>query len=148
MVKFPKIGRYRQIVKDIQLMSTYIGKDGLGNAIYDNTLPKPTLTFKGTIKLHGCFDKDTPVTLSNGEEVPISEINIGDSVLSYDTKENMILNKIVTNTQNFESDKNWLELEFDDSKIIRCTEDHKFYTKNRGWVEASNLTTEDEFIKI
>ena len=29
-----------------------------------------------------------------------------------------------------------------DEEII-CTPGHKFYTKNRGWVEAQNLTTDD-----
>ena len=53
MSKFPKIGQYRQIDKEVQMMSAYIGKDDLGNAIYDNTRPKPTLTFEGTVKLHG-----------------------------------------------------------------------------------------------
>jgi major membrane immunogen (membrane-anchored lipoprotein) len=144
---FPKIGQYRQVVKEAQLRSSYIGKDENGDPMYDHSMASPTMIFKGSVKLHGCFDKDTLVTLSNGEEVLISEINIGDSVLSYDTKKNIMVNKIVTNTQNFDSDKNWLELEFDDGNIIKCTEDHKFYTKNRGWIEASDLTSEDEFIK-
>jgi hypothetical protein len=51
--KFPKIGQYRQVVKEVQMMSAFAGKDELGNAIYDYTLPKPTLTFKGLVKLHG-----------------------------------------------------------------------------------------------
>jgi len=50
---FPKIGQFRQTVMDVKHMSAYTGKDELGNAIYDFTLPKPTLTFKGTVKLHG-----------------------------------------------------------------------------------------------
>lgn len=54
MSKFPKIGQYRQVVKEIQMMSAYVGPDDLGNAIYDNTLPKPKdVVFKGYVKLHG-----------------------------------------------------------------------------------------------
>ena len=53
MSKFPKIGQYRQVVKEIQMMSAFTGVDDLGNALYDNTLPKPILKFKGTVKLHG-----------------------------------------------------------------------------------------------
>jgi hypothetical protein len=54
MSKFPKIGQYTQVVREIQMMSAYVGKDDLGNAIYDNTLPKPKdIVFKGTVKLHG-----------------------------------------------------------------------------------------------
>jgi len=51
--KFPKIGQFREVVKEVQFMSAYCGKDDLGNAIYDHSLPKPTLKFKGTVKLHG-----------------------------------------------------------------------------------------------
>jgi len=51
--KFPKIGQYREVVKEVQYMSAYVGKDELGNAIYDHSLPKPTLKFKGLVKLHG-----------------------------------------------------------------------------------------------
>jgi hypothetical protein len=53
MSKFPKIGQYVQVVKEIQMMSSYIGKDDLGNALYDNTLPKPKVIFNGLVKLHG-----------------------------------------------------------------------------------------------
>lgn len=51
--KFPKIGQYRNVVKEIQLRSAYVGQDRGDNPMYDNTLPKPTITFKGTVKLHG-----------------------------------------------------------------------------------------------
>ena len=53
MSKFPKIGQYTQVVREVQMMSAYTGKDELGNAIYDNTLPKPTIEFRGLVKLHG-----------------------------------------------------------------------------------------------
>jgi len=52
-IKFASIGQYRQIVKEISLRSAYIKKDELGNPIYDSTLPKPIIKFKGTVKLHG-----------------------------------------------------------------------------------------------
>jgi len=53
MSKFPKIGQYPQVVREVQMMSAYTGKDDLGNATYDSTLPKPILEFKGLVKLHG-----------------------------------------------------------------------------------------------
>lgn len=37
-----------------------------------------------------------------------------------------------------------LEIELDDGTVIRCTPDHRFLTKNRGWVQAKDLTDEDE----
>jgi hypothetical protein len=50
---FPKIGQFRQVVKEVKLRSAYIGKDINGDAEYDNTLPVPKIIFKGTVKLHG-----------------------------------------------------------------------------------------------
>jgi intein/homing endonuclease len=40
-------------------------------------------------------------------------------------------------------DKEKYELEFDDGTVIKTTYDHKFFTTNRGWVEAQELSEED-----
>lgn len=53
MIKFPSIEQFRTIVATILRQYTFVGLDDNGDAIYDNTKPKPTLTFKGTVKLHG-----------------------------------------------------------------------------------------------
>jgi len=50
---FPKIGQYRQVVKEAQLRSSYTGKDENGDPVYDHTKASPTIKFKGTVKLHG-----------------------------------------------------------------------------------------------
>ena len=51
--KYPSIGQYRNIIKEIKDSSSYIGKDKEGNAIFDITKKAPILTFTGTVKLHG-----------------------------------------------------------------------------------------------
>jgi hypothetical protein len=53
MVKFPSIEQFRTVVTNINRHYNFVGLDENGDAIYDHTLPKPTLTFKGTVKLHG-----------------------------------------------------------------------------------------------
>tara|TARA_R110000796_G_scaffold248124_2_gene374540 strand:- start:3936 stop:4961 length:1026 start_codon:yes stop_codon:yes gene_type:complete len=50
---FPKIGQYRQVVKEVRDRAGYVGADENGDAIFDRTLPLPIITFKGTVKLHG-----------------------------------------------------------------------------------------------
>jgi len=52
-IKFPKIEQFRNIVSAINRQATFVGLDENEDAIYDNTMKRPTLTFKGTIKLHG-----------------------------------------------------------------------------------------------
>ena len=41
-----------------------------------------------------------------------------------------------------------LEIERSDGVVVKvtCTPDHKFFTKNCGWVEASQLTSEDDIV--
>jgi len=53
MIKFPSIEQFRTVVSNINRHYNYVGSDENGDAIYDHTLPKPVLTFKGTVKLHG-----------------------------------------------------------------------------------------------
>ena len=53
MVKFPSIEQFRTVVTNINRHYNFVGLDENGEAIYDHTLPKPVLTFKGTVKLHG-----------------------------------------------------------------------------------------------
>ena len=50
---FPKIGQFRQVVTEVRHRSSYMGKDVNGDPIYDAQTSYPTITFKGTVKLHG-----------------------------------------------------------------------------------------------
>lgn len=52
-ISFKKIGQYRQVIGDIKHEAQYQGIDGDGNPIFDRNAKLPTLTFKGTVKLHG-----------------------------------------------------------------------------------------------
>ena len=52
-IKFPSIEQFRTVVSNINRTTNFVGLDENGDAIYDLTLPKPKITFKGTIKLHG-----------------------------------------------------------------------------------------------
>lgn len=52
-ISFPSIEQFRNVVSNINRSYAFTGLDENGNAIYDNSLPKPALTFKGTVKLHG-----------------------------------------------------------------------------------------------
>ena len=132
-IGFSKIGQFKGVVKDVRSIAKWEG------------IPEPTISFHGTVKSHGCFEKDTPITLANGERIPISEMEVGTYILSYDTNTGKEVVEKVLKVMNTTSDKEWCKLTFDD-RIIVCTKDHKFYTVNRGWVEAFSLLDTDEFI--
>lgn len=60
-ISFPSIEQYRNVIAAINRRSDFVGLDESGEAIYDTTRKKPTLTFTGTVKLHGtnagvCFN--------------------------------------------------------------------------------------------
>lgn len=53
IIKFPSIDQFRTVVSNVNRHFNFVGLDDNGEAIYDPTLLKPTLKFKGTVKLHG-----------------------------------------------------------------------------------------------
>ena len=74
MITFPEIGQFRQIIKVITDNTRYSGKDENGDAIFDASKRLPTLTFTGTVKLHGT---NAGVTLTkNGDMYPQSRENV------------------------------------------------------------------------
>ena len=74
MITFPEIGQFRQIIKLVHDNTRYSGKDENGDAIYDSSKVLPTLTFTGTVKLHGT---NAGVTLTrDGDMYPQSRENI------------------------------------------------------------------------
>lgn len=91
----------------------------------------------------GCFVPNTRVYMGDGMYAPISTINPGDQV-----KDAYGVTQDVINVFQYDVDEELVELEFENGKKIRCTKDHKFLTKNRGWIEAQHLSSDDEFVEI
>lgn len=53
LIKMPSIEQFRNVVASINRQYCFVGLDENGDAMYDNTLLKPVIKFKGTVKLHG-----------------------------------------------------------------------------------------------
>lgn len=100
-------------------------------------------------EIHKCFDYDTLITTDIGT-LKIGDIvkdQISCSVLSYNetTGENE-WKRIVDWHENVVAEQ-LLELQFETEsgiKTVKCTKGHKFFTKNRGWVRAEDLTSYDD----
>jgi hypothetical protein len=102
--------------------------------------------FKVGVKFDGCIHPDTLIVTEKGNR-PIIDIINDDTptlVLGYDeeTDRDVWVEAKLPRINN--NDKKWIELELEDGTSLKCTEDHKIFTVNRGWVEASNLLLEDE----
>ena len=101
---------------------------------------------------HKCFDYDTLVKTDLGELKigDIVENKINCDVLSYNEITKTFEYKSIVNFwKNNTSNSKFIELTFEDDdgneKKIKCTDDHLFLTKNRGWVMAKDLTEYDDF---
>jgi hypothetical protein len=96
-----------------------------------------------------CFHPDALVLTSCGY-MKISDIKVGDVVINYSENENIFKEDIVeyvhTNLTKSSNEKMY-ELEFDNSKKIKVTGNHRFLTQ-RGWVRADRITEEDDIKSI
>ncbi len=148
MVKYSSIEQFKNVIKEVTNNTRYEGKDENGKNVYNNAM-LPVLRFKGTTKLHGCFEKNTPILMADGTEKSIYEIEVGDYVKSYDIKYGKhVINKVLQVYHNY-SNKKWVKLTFTDKNNNReliCTEDHRIYVQKYGWVEAKKLVIGDPLL--
>ena len=96
------------------------------------------------ILMNGCFAGNTLVQTKTGH-VEIAKLTTDHEVFSYNfsnEKYEYIKPDIVSPIPG-SIGKPKLELIFDDNSIVRCTENHEFYTITRGWVSAKDLTEDD-----
>lgn len=81
--------------------------------------------------------------MADGMHAPIGTVKVGDVI-----KDAYGVDQMVTQIFRYQVDEELLELEFDDGKKISCTKEHKFLTKNRGWIEAQQLTEDDDLVEV
>lgn len=98
-----------------------------------------------------CFEYDTLISTDQGlmKIGDIVESHSEVSVLSYDLESNSTVYKPIIGWHSYSAESQLVELiieEEDQARKIICTPDHKFYTRNRGWVAASDLTEFDDII--
>ena len=123
-----------QIIKDKNFSQYFLLTKMIMNIAYDSMLVGAG---------RGCFVPETKVTMADRSEKMISDIQIGDHVLDAYNEEQIVVDKF-----EYDVEEEIVELEFENGKIVRCTKDHKFLTSNRGWVEAQNLSDEDDVVEI
>jgi len=70
----PKIEQFRTVVSNIKRTAQFVGLDENGDAIVDRDAKMPTVTFTGTVKLHGT--NASIVRTSDGQIYPQSKTNV------------------------------------------------------------------------
>ena len=102
-----------------------------------------------SVKIDGCIHPETKVVTERGSqtiESIITQINAGQDILVYgfDFTENKTTLTNISYARSGIGSKSWVEIELENGDLFRCTEDHEVYTENRGWIQAKNLTVDDE----
>lgn len=85
----------------------------------------------------GCFTKDQLIVTSEGNK-KISEITIGDKVLSFNEQLKVNELKEVTNIFKYENKEKVFKINLKNGSCIEVTENHKFYY-NGEWVKIKDL---------
>lgn len=89
----------------------------------------------------GCFiPQVNKVKMADGSEKPIEQVNKGEKIANKFWGESKVEEHFV-----YDVDEDMIELTFE-NKVIICTLDHRFFTRNRGEVKAVDLTEEDEIL--
>lgn len=86
----------------------------------------------------GCFLPNQYVEMADGTKTKIQEVEIGSQI-----KNHFEGVAEVTDTLVYEIDEEIIELVFTNGKVISCTTDHEFFTENRGWVKAKDISEKD-----
>ena len=122
----------------------------LSKGYYEENVKKVGKIVDEILKMHEmqrgiihCVEGSMLINTSNGLK-PISKIQVGDMVQSWDKIKQKFENKHVTHTYD-NGERDCVELTFDDGRTLICTPDHQILT-NRGYVEAQDLTEDDEII--
>lgn len=103
-----------------------------------------------TEKLHGCLHKNSLILLEDGREVFIKNIQVGDRVLTLNEQTKVFEVKNVKNVliQKKTNKLRWFKFILENGRELVVTEDHPILTKNRGWIEAKDLTINDELTGV
>ncbi len=90
--------------------------------------------------LFGCnsFTKDTEVHTENGLK-PISEIKVGDKVLSLDERTEITSYQPVMAIIQGEQRYQLISITLDSGQSLETTKEHPFYIKGKGWNPANSL---------
>lgn len=106
-----------------------------------------------TISTNPCLVGDTMIKTTKGD-IEIKDISerfeLGEDfdVYTYNEKTGKVEIKPVHNAMLSKKNANVIELVLHDDTIISLTPEHKVFTKEKGWIEASKLTKNDTLLEI
>ena len=99
--------------------------------------------------VHNCFVAGSKITLTDGTDIGIEDIKIGDEILTYNEQTTNNEDGIVGDLKSHEVEST-INIKFEkanprhtDIDVITTTSEHPFFVKDKGWVIASELEVGD-----
>lgn len=124
----------------------------LSKEVYDVNVKKVGGLIDDILKIHEdqrgiihCVKGSTLINMSDGTLKQLSEIQEGDSVISWNEIEKQFEPETVSAVYD-NGERSCIELRLDNDQVIVCTPDHKILTTNRGYVSAIELTESDDIL--
>lgn len=118
-----------QVEEDTQILLSKLARKAKRKGLYMITNP--------------CLVGDVIIETNRGN-IPIKDVRKGDKIKSKNLHTGAIEIDDVLCAGKTKISANVIRITLDDGKQITLTPDHKIYTKNRGWVEAGQLTEDDD----
>jgi hypothetical protein len=89
-----------------------------------------------------CFPAGTKITLSDNSLKNIEDVMVGENVLTYNEETGFNETGVVGDLKKHEV-SSVIKLTFDGEKTIITTNEHPFFVKDKGWVKANELQSND-----
>ena len=89
-----------------------------------------------------CFPAGTKITLSDNSLKNIEDVMVGENVLTYNEETGFNETGVVGDLKKHEV-SSVIKLTFDGEKTIITTTEHPFFVKEKGWVKANELQSND-----
>jgi hypothetical protein len=119
------------------------GSHGVRNIVdHVNALRHGDDRVKVSQKIDGCVHEDT-IIMTNMGEIKIKDVTTQTTVMGHDFGDGLDKMIDIINKTQSPSNKQWVEVFFENEQSVKVTEDHEIFTTNRGWVEAGQLTEAD-----
>jgi hypothetical protein len=116
-ISFPSIEQFRNVVASVNRRHNFVGLDESGEAIYDTNREKPTLTFKGTVKLHGtnsgvCFNNVSGLWAQSRTNIITSQSDNAGFAFFVETNSDVFIDIInqIANRSNIDLDNNTISV--------------------------------------
>lgn len=137
-VKIQMIGGGRsKEKKDVDIViGTYQTLKNLDKEFYDDIT---------CVAVDECLHPDTMITMEDGSEKKITDVNIGDKVKTVNEKTMEVeIKEVDTVYHNLSKGNQMYEIEMDNGKIIKVTGNHKVLLTNGKYKRVDELTLDDD----